>query len=41
MYNKDTFSEIVAAFAMVKDDVRQLEVKRMMRELNLNQQGSV
>ena len=28
-------------FAVVKDDVRQLEVKRMMRELNLNEQGSV
>ena len=37
----DIFCEIVAAFAVVKDDVRQLDVKRMMRELNLNEQGSV
>ena len=39
--NKDMLSEIVAAFAIVKGDVRQLDVKRMMQELNLNSQGSV
>ena len=38
---RSTLCEIVAAFAVVKDDVRQLDVKRMVLELNLNEQGSV
>lgn len=33
--------EIVSTFATVNEDVRQLDVKRQMRELSLNGSGSV